>query len=58
VREYYEQSLELIAAHTPLVGPLEVPERPAEHDLDFRTHFERRTRLHKEPVYRAEWIKE
>ena len=33
---------------TPLAGPLEVPERPAEHDLDFRTHFERRTRLHGE----------
>jgi tRNA (guanine-N7-)-methyltransferase len=58
VREYYEQSLELIAAHTPLVGPLEVPERPAEHDLDFRTHFERRTRMHGEAVYRAEFVKE
>jgi tRNA (guanine-N7-)-methyltransferase len=57
VREYFDATLELIAAHTPLVGPLEVPERPAEHDLDFRTHFERRTRLHGEPVHRAEFSK-
>ncbi len=57
VREYFDATLELIAAHTPLVGPLEVPERPAEHDLDFRTHFERRTRLHGEAVHRAEFAK-
>ena len=38
-----------------LVGPLSVAERPAEHDLDFRTHFERRMRLLDEPVYRAEF---
>ncbi len=57
VREYFDQSLELIAAATPLVGPLEVPERPAEHDLDFRTHFERRTRMHGESVYRSEFVK-
>jgi tRNA (guanine-N7-)-methyltransferase len=55
VKDYFDASLELIAAKTPLVGPLTVPERPAEHDLDFRTHFERRTRLHGEPVYRAEF---
>jgi tRNA (guanine-N7-)-methyltransferase len=57
VREYFDQSLELIAAKTPLAGPLEVREQPAEHDLDFRTHFERRTRLHGEAVYRAEFVK-
>jgi tRNA (guanine-N7-)-methyltransferase len=27
----------------------------ATHDLDYRTHFERRMRLHGEPVYRAEF---
>jgi len=57
VEDYYDASLELIAAHTPLIGPLEVPERPAEHDLDYRTHFERRTRLSELPVYRAEFRK-
>ena len=57
VKEYYDQSLELIAAETPLTGPVAVPERPAEHHLDYRTHFERRTRLNDEPVYRAEFVK-
>jgi tRNA (guanine-N7-)-methyltransferase len=56
VKEYFDASLELIAK-TPLAGPLPVAERPAEHDLDFRTHFERRTRLHGEAVWRAEWVK-
>jgi tRNA (guanine-N7-)-methyltransferase len=36
---------------------LEVAERPAEHPLDYRTHFERRTRLGAMPVYRAEFRK-
>jgi tRNA (guanine-N7-)-methyltransferase len=57
VKEYFDNTLELIARATPLVGPLEVPERPAEHDLDFHTHFERRMRLHGEPVYRSEFTK-
>jgi len=29
------------------------PETPAEHDCEFRTHYERRVRLHNEPVYRS-----
>ena len=58
VEDYYQATLELIAAHTQFVGPLAVPEKTPEHDLDFRTHFERRTRLNKEPVYRAEFVKE
>lgn len=57
VREYFEATLELIATQNLLTGPLEVPEQPPEHDLDYRTHFERRTRLHEEPVYRAEFVK-
>jgi tRNA (guanine-N7-)-methyltransferase len=57
VRERYDEILELIAAHTPFIGPLEVPERQAEHDLDYRTHFERRMRLTDQPVYRAEFQK-
>jgi len=57
VEDYYRASLALIAAETPLVGPLDVPERPAGHDLDYRTHFERRTRLTDLPVYRAEFRK-
>jgi tRNA (guanine-N7-)-methyltransferase len=55
VKDYFDASLALIAAQTRLVGPLPVAERPAAHDLDFRTHFERRMRLLDEPVYRAEF---
>ncbi len=57
VKDYFDATLELIAEHTALVGPLDVPEKSAEHDLDYRTHFERRTRLNEEPVYRAEFVK-
>jgi tRNA (guanine-N7-)-methyltransferase len=57
VQNYFDASLELIARLAPLAGPLDVPERPAEHDLDYRTHFERRTRLSDLPVYRAEFRK-
>jgi len=58
VEEYFRTGLALVAEHTPLVGPLEVAQRPAEHDLDFRTHFERRMRLAELPVYRSEFRKE
>ncbi|MBN2474588.1 MAG: tRNA (guanosine(46)-N7)-methyltransferase TrmB [Pirellulales bacterium] len=57
VEEYFRASLALLAEHTTLLGPFDVPEAPAEHDLAYRTHFERRTRLHGEPVYRAEYRK-
>lgn len=55
VEEYFQTTLELIAAVTTLVGPIAVAERAAEHHLDFHTHFERRTRLHELPVYRSEF---
>lgn len=57
VAEYFQTTLELIAATVKLEGPLPVVERPAEHDLDYRTHFERRTRKSELPVYRAEFRK-
>ncbi|MEM8865685.1 MAG: tRNA (guanosine(46)-N7)-methyltransferase TrmB [Planctomycetota bacterium] len=57
VQEYYESTLELIAEVTPLTGPEPVKVRPAEHDLDFHTHFERRTRLAGDPVYRCRYTK-
>lgn len=62
VEEYFQSTLELIAnlppnPHGKLQGPLPVPESPAEHDLDFRTHFERRMRLHELPVYRSQFVK-
>ena len=57
VEEYFRTTLELIAATVKLEGPLSVHERPAERDLDYRTHFERRTRKNEQPVYRAEFEK-
>jgi len=58
VEEYFTATLELIAESTTFQGPLSVPEKQPEHDLDYRTHFERRTRLSKQPVFRAEFEKE
>jgi tRNA (guanine-N7-)-methyltransferase len=57
VEEYYRASLELLASCTTLLGPLPVHETPAEHDMAYRTHFERRVRLANEPVFRAEYKK-
>jgi tRNA (guanine-N7-)-methyltransferase len=57
VEEYFHTTLALIAATVKLAGPLPVPEQPAAHHLDYRTHFERRTRLSELPVYRAEFEK-
>jgi len=58
VEEYFQTTLALIAASVRLIGPLPVVEQPAEHDLDYQTHFERRTRKSELPVYRAEFRKE
>ena len=57
VQEYFETSLALLAAATALEGPLPAPETPAEHDMAYRTHFERRIRLANELVYRTEFRK-
>ena len=57
VEEYFHSTLSLVAEVTDLAGPFAVPEPPVEHDLDYRTHFERRTRKSDQPVYRAEFQK-
>jgi len=57
VEEYFQTTLALIGDTVTLRGPLSVAEKPAEHDLDYRTHFERRTRKNEAPVYRAEFEK-
>ncbi len=53
VEEYYRESLELLAAHTKLDGPHDVEENRPQHDMDFRTNFERRVRQAGKPVYRG-----
>ncbi|MGQ9505249.1 MAG: tRNA (guanosine(46)-N7)-methyltransferase TrmB [Thermogutta sp.] len=57
VAEYFETAIDLIKRSTNLKGPFPVPERPAENDMDFRTHFERRVRLQGGIIYRAEFAK-
>ena len=57
VLDYYESTLELLAEVTKLSGPQFVDEREADHSMDYRTHFERRTRLNGLPVYRSQFVK-
>lgn len=57
VEEYFQATLKLLDEATQLIGPATPQEKPSEHDLDYRTHFERRMRLHELPVYRAEYRK-
>lgn len=58
VEEYFQTTLELIKEVTRLQGPFPVPEHTPQHDMDYRTHFERRVRLQGGTVYRAEFVKE
>jgi tRNA (guanine-N7-)-methyltransferase len=55
VEEYFLETLAMLVAETSLEGPLPVPE-PSD-ESDYRTHFERRMRLHGEPVYRS-WFRQ
>lgn len=58
VLEYFESTLELMAMIVPELGP-PIPDEvsPADDDLDYRTHFERRSRKHEIPVYRVHFEK-
>ena len=58
VKEYFDSGVEIIKLSTNLVGPFSVVERPAADEMDFLTHFERRTRLEDKPVYRSYFVKE
>jgi tRNA (guanine-N7-)-methyltransferase len=53
VEDYFRQTLELFARLTRFSAPVDPGQQPAQHDLDYRTHFERRTRLAGQTVYRA-----
>jgi tRNA (guanine-N7-)-methyltransferase len=56
VEEYFEATCTLIAAFPAFGKPQPVPPEPAGHDMDYRTHFERRMRLHGHPVFRARFV--
>ena len=53
VEEYFHSTLQLLEEIPELIGPRPVPQRPAEHDLDYLTHFERRKRQAGLPIYRS-----
>lgn len=57
VAEYFEETLDLMAQHSDLSGPQDVQETPAEHDMDYRTHFERRMRKLDHDVFRSQFVK-
>lgn len=55
VEEYFQIMVQVVAAN-PNFLPLPPPEeRPAEHDLDYHTSFERKKRKAGFPIYRARW---
>lgn len=58
VQEYFESTLELLAEVPALRGPEPVKEKSPEHDLDYRTHFERRKRKDGLPIYRSLFTRE
>jgi len=53
VEEYFIESMAAARATGLFAAPREEPAGEPEHDLDYRTHFERRTRLAGAPVWRA-----
>ena len=53
VEEYFHEALAAAKGTGLFSAASGVEARPAEHDLDYRTHFERRTRLAGAPVWRA-----
>ena len=53
VLDYYELICRHVIERMQLDGPRYVPQRPAAHDLDYTTHFERRARRNHQPIYRA-----
>lgn len=57
VQEYFNSTLKLIAKVPALAGPLEVDEKAPEHDLDYRTHFERRKRKASLPIFRSLFVR-
>ena len=57
VLDYYETTLKLIGRVTDLQGPTVPAQQAAQHEEPYRTHFERRMRLHDLPIYRSEFRK-
>ena len=58
VEEYFEETMGLMKSESDLSGPHDVVEQLAEHDMDYRTHFERRMRKNGHPVFRSLFCKD
>ena len=56
VEEYFEETCRLMNSESSLQGPLEVAVKTPEHDMNYRTHFERQIRKGDHPVFRAEFL--
>ena len=57
VQEYFDLTLKRPEGFSQLGGPVAVAECEPQFDMDYRTHFERRTRQHEEAVYRSEYVR-
>ena len=57
-RRVLNETIELIPEVTNLRGPLDVVEAAPDHDMDYRTHFERRMRQADKPIYRSLFLKQ
>lgn len=56
VEEYFDATCQLIRRFPRFSEPIEVPPRPAAHDMDYQTHFERRMRVNDHPVFRCRFV--
>ena len=57
VEQYFEETITLVQKHSNLSGPIKVQAEVALHDMDYRTHFERRMRMRGHDVFRARFEK-
>lgn len=57
VEQYFDETVGLMKQHSNLTGPHAVEEKPADHDMDYRTHFERRMRMREHDVFRSQFHK-
>ncbi len=55
VEEYFGVMTDLVAANADFILLSPPPERPAEHDMDYQTSFERKKRKLGLPIFRARW---
>lgn len=56
VQEYYQTSLQVLAEHTSLAGPLAIADDSPEA-ASYRTHFDRRKRMAGKTIHRAQFRK-